>query len=191
MTVLGLACAAFPDPSNRRNARILHEKVLTARQRLLGPDHPDTLAAMNNMAAALLQLGDLEQAREAAANALARRLQLLGPAHPDSLASMNTLGEILLARGDLHAALPLFQDALEGRRRALGPENEDTSISAWNLVVALGLDSRTDQSFAVARNELLWLTSRDARRMGARQRDIARNIAEMAQIFLKESAGGS
>jgi tetratricopeptide (TPR) repeat protein len=191
MTVLGLTCAAFPDQSNRRNARILHEKVLRARERLLGPEHPDTLAAMNNMAEALLQVGDLEQAREVASNALTLRLKRLGPAHPDSLASMNTLGEILLARGDLRGALPLFQDALEGRRRALGPENEDTSIAAWNLVVALGLDSRADQSFAVARNELLWLTSRDALRMGARQRDIARNVAEMAQIFLTGSAGGS
>jgi hypothetical protein len=54
-----------------------------------------------------------------------------------------------------------------------------------------GLDFRPDQSFAVARNDLLWLTSRDALRLGARQREIARNVAEMAQMFLKGSAGGS
>jgi hypothetical protein len=84
------------------------EKVLNARQRLLGPERPDTLAAMNNPVVALLRAGDLKQAREIAANALALCRQLLGPAHPDNLASMNTLGEILPTRGDLYGALPLF-----------------------------------------------------------------------------------
>jgi tetratricopeptide (TPR) repeat protein len=190
MTVLGLVSSAFPDRNNRGNACILHEKVWNARERLLGPEHPDTLAAMNNLAAALLTAGDLARAHEIAGKAVALHLRHLGAEHPYTLALTNTVGELLLASGDLPGALPLFQEASEGRRRALGLGNEDTSISAWNLVVVLGLLHRDEESFAVARNELLWLTSRDPRRLGARQQQIARDVAEMVRLFLPGPQGG-
>jgi hypothetical protein len=40
-------------------ARELHEQVLTAPQRLLGDDHPDTLVSQNNLARTLYGQGDL------------------------------------------------------------------------------------------------------------------------------------
>jgi hypothetical protein len=39
-------------------ALTLHEQTLAARQRVLGPDHPDTLASTNNLAAVRRELGE-------------------------------------------------------------------------------------------------------------------------------------
>ena len=38
-------------------AEQLHRKVLKARQRVLGPEHPDTLASQNNLATVLQAQG--------------------------------------------------------------------------------------------------------------------------------------
>jgi Tetratricopeptide repeat len=41
-----------------RGALKLHEQTLAARQRILGPDHPDTLASTNSLAAVRRELGE-------------------------------------------------------------------------------------------------------------------------------------
>jgi hypothetical protein len=41
-----------------RGALELHKQTLAARQRVLGPDHPDTLASTNNLAAVRRQLAE-------------------------------------------------------------------------------------------------------------------------------------
>jgi hypothetical protein len=38
--------------STEREAITLHEQTLAARERVLGPDHPDTLTSRNNLALA-------------------------------------------------------------------------------------------------------------------------------------------
>jgi hypothetical protein len=42
-----------------QGARELHEQTMTARRRVLGNDHPDTLTSMNNLAAVRRELGEL------------------------------------------------------------------------------------------------------------------------------------
>ena len=62
------------------------EGGLAAAQRVLGADHPDTLAAMNNLAATLSDQGELDRAQELQEQVLAARRRLLGPDHPTTLA---------------------------------------------------------------------------------------------------------
>ncbi|GAA3071330.1 hypothetical protein GCM10010448_62680 [Streptomyces glomeratus] len=45
-------------------ARTLGEDTLTRRRRVLGEDHPDTLATASNLAIDLAALGQLDAARE-------------------------------------------------------------------------------------------------------------------------------
>jgi hypothetical protein len=44
-------------------ARRLHEEVLGRQRKVLGDDHPDTLASMNNLAIVVADLGKREEAR--------------------------------------------------------------------------------------------------------------------------------
>ena len=104
-----------------RPAEQANRQALEARRRLLGPEHPDTLSSMNNLAEALRALGDAAGAAELHRQVLEARRRLLGPEHPDTLSSMNNLAGTLQALGDAAGAADLLRQVLEGRRRLLGP----------------------------------------------------------------------
>ena len=72
-------------------ARPLYERALAIREKVLGPDHPDTAASLNNLACLLQDQGDLAGARPLFERALAIREKVLGPEHPDTATSLNNL----------------------------------------------------------------------------------------------------
>lgn len=59
---------------------------LTTDNRLLGPEHPDTLGSRDRLAGVLLELGDYRQAVELHRESLHIRERTLGADHPDTLA---------------------------------------------------------------------------------------------------------
>jgi Tetratricopeptide repeat len=72
-----------------QRAAQLHEQTLTIRERVLGPEHPDTLGSRNNLANALDGLGDYQRAAQLHEQTLTIRERVLGPEHPDTLKSRN------------------------------------------------------------------------------------------------------
>ena len=60
---------------------------------MLGPDHPDTLASRNNLAAAYQAAGRAAVAILLFEQALAAFERVLGPDHPDTLRSRNNLAD--------------------------------------------------------------------------------------------------
>jgi len=77
----------------------LHEQTLAARERVLGPDHPDTLQSRNNLANAYWAAGRLDEAISLHEQTLAARERVLGPDHPDTLQSRNNLANAYQAAG--------------------------------------------------------------------------------------------
>jgi hypothetical protein len=63
----------------------LQHRVLDARERSLGPEHPDTLTARTNLAAWTGKAGDAAGARDQYATLLPIEERVLGAEHPDSL----------------------------------------------------------------------------------------------------------
>jgi plasmid stability protein len=59
--------------------------VLTAKLRVLGPDHPDTLATRHQIAREMAALGDHTGAEAECRDVLTAKLRVLGPDHPDTL----------------------------------------------------------------------------------------------------------
>ena len=45
------------------HARTLHERALSIRETVLGPDHPETATSLSNLATVLRMLGDLDTSR--------------------------------------------------------------------------------------------------------------------------------
>ena len=79
--------------------------MLDVRKRILGPEHPDTLTSMNNVAITLRALGDLQAARKLHEQVLDVRKRILGPEHPKTSISawnlffaLEELGEAARAR---------------------------------------------------------------------------------------------
>jgi tetratricopeptide (TPR) repeat protein len=120
-----------------RPAKEVFHQVVDAHQRLLGPEHPDTLISMNNLASALWALGDAAGAADLSRQVLEARRRLLGPEHPNTLQSMNNLATTLRALGDAAGAAELHGQVLDASRRLLGPEHPDTLNSMNNLATTL------------------------------------------------------
>jgi Tetratricopeptide repeat/TIR domain len=127
----------FAAQGDLAGARALKEKVVTARRRILGPEHPDTVSAAGNLAATLAAQGDLAGARAIQDEVLTARRRILGPEHPDTLKAANNLAATLLAQGDLAGARAIQDEILTAFRRILGPEHPDTHSAAGNLAATL------------------------------------------------------
>ncbi|RDK41730.1 hypothetical protein M752DRAFT_319773 [Aspergillus phoenicis ATCC 13157] len=63
----------------------------SGRAGMLGPEYPDTLASMANLASIYWNQGRLKEAEELEVQVLELRKRVLGPEHPDTLASMANL----------------------------------------------------------------------------------------------------
>ncbi len=95
------------------------EAVAADSARMLGPEHPDTLASRNNRAIACQEVGWAAEAIALFEQTLAGRV--LGPGHPDTLASRNNLGHAYQEAGRVPEAIALFEQALAAGTRVLGP----------------------------------------------------------------------
>ncbi len=118
-------------------ARSAQELTLDVRRRVVGPEHPDTLNSMNNLAETLRAQGDLMGARTLHEQVLDVCRRVLGPEHPDTLSSMGNLAETLLAQGYLAGARTLHEQVLDARQRILGAEHPSTLTSMNNLAMTL------------------------------------------------------
>ena len=112
------------------------EAVAADSARLLGPDHPDTLASWNNLAIACQEVGRKAEAVRLHERALAGRERVLGPDHPDTLASRNNLATAYQQMGWAAEAISSFRRALAGREQVLGPVHPDTLASRNGLAAA-------------------------------------------------------
>jgi serine/threonine protein kinase/tetratricopeptide (TPR) repeat protein len=109
-------------------------RALYARRR--GPDHPDTLTSMSNLAVSYAALGRHADALKLGEETLALRRAKLGPDHSDTLASMNNLANNYQAVGRHADALKLCKETLALRKAKLGPDDPDTLTGMHNLAVS-------------------------------------------------------
>ena len=112
------------------------EPLTADLERLLGPDHPDTLNSRNSLAAAYLAAGRVADAIPLFEQTLAARERLLGPDHSDTLTSRNNLANAYQDAGRADEAIPLFELDLAARERLLGVGHPRTLSSRSNLAAA-------------------------------------------------------
>ena len=68
-------------------------------ERVLGPDHPDTLKSRSNLANDYQEAGRVDEAIALNEQTLADRKRVLGPDHPDTLKSRSNLASAYRAAG--------------------------------------------------------------------------------------------
>jgi tetratricopeptide (TPR) repeat protein len=93
-------------------ARAYYEQALAIRERVLGPDHPDTAESINGLGTLLQGQGDYRQAQMYLERALVINEQVLGPSHPTTAQSLRNLGVLLQDQANPVAARPLLERAL-------------------------------------------------------------------------------
>src|SRR6266545_2459943 len=111
------------------------------RERELGAEHPDTLAARGELAEVLAERGSFEEAEGEYRAVLDAQLRLLDAEHPDTLITRGKLAEVLLRRAsrvpteaDIRDEAELeYRIVLDARMRALGGEHLDTVTTRESL----------------------------------------------------------
>ena len=114
-------------------ARNLQRKVVEARERVPGPEHPRTLDARSNLARWTGEAGDPAAARDLFAALLPVDERVLGPEHPDTLDARSNLARWTGEAGDRAAARDLFAALLPVDERVFGPEHPYTLTTRGNL----------------------------------------------------------
>jgi tetratricopeptide (TPR) repeat protein len=105
----------------------LEEPLLRLRKSKLGPDHPDTIQSMHNLAVFYAEAGRRKEALKLSEEVLQLSKSKLGPDHPDTIQSMHNLSVFYAEAGRRKEALKLSEEVVQLRKSKLGPDHPDTS----------------------------------------------------------------
>ena len=114
-------------------------------ERVLGADHPSTLAARFNLAYAYESAGRLGEAIPLYEQVLAGYERVLGADHRDTLISRNNLAYAYESAGRLDEAIPLYEQVLARQEWVLGA-GPDTLASRFSLACAYESAGRLEQA---------------------------------------------
>ena len=101
-------------------AEPLFQRALDIRERVLGPEHPDTATSLNNLASLYRNQGKYEQAEPLYQRALAIRERVLGPITPTRPPASTIWQYSTRNQGKYEQAEPLYQRALAIREQVSG-----------------------------------------------------------------------
>ena len=125
------------------------ERSIDLRRRMLGPEHPDTLTSMQNLAMIYRDQGKYPQAEALNSQILEIRRRVLGLEHSDTLKSMGNLAVVYEDEGKYAQAEAHDNQTLEIRRRVLGPDDSDTLASMGNLAIVYDREGKYAQAEAL------------------------------------------
>ena len=136
------------DQGHYSEAETILRDIVSIREEVLGPEHPDTLASRNILANALRGEGKYAEAEAEHRAVLKLREKVLGPEHPDTLGSRNNLANALDSEGKYAEAEAENRALLKLAEKVLGPEHPDTLGSRNNLANALDNEGKYDEAEA-------------------------------------------
>src|SRR6266571_5066663 len=116
-------------------AEPLLQRALTIREKLLGSDHADVPAILNNLAVIYRDQGKHTRAEMFFQRALAMRKKLLGPDHPGVATVLNNLAMLYRMQRKYEQAEPLYQQALAIDEQVPGPVRPDLATTLNNLAL--------------------------------------------------------
>ena len=94
--------------------------AMMAREKVLRPEHSDTLISVSNLGSVLERQRKYEEAEAMHRRSLKGREKVLGPEHPYTLISVSNLRSVLLRQGKYEEAEELGVKAMETREDACG-----------------------------------------------------------------------
>jgi serine/threonine protein kinase len=117
--------------------------------RLLGPDHPKTLASIEHLAIAYLNAGRTAEAIALLEETVQRMEASPGPDHPNTLPFRFRLAIAYMNAGRIDDAVKLHRATLKLRESTLGPDDPLTLLSRKSLADALLSDGRLVEAIAI------------------------------------------
>ncbi len=157
----------------------LLEKVRDYYRTTSGPEHPDTLMAMHNLARAYNDADRRDEALKLQEEVLTLRRKVLGPEHLDTLKAMNNLAISYETAGRREDALKLREEVLPLSRKANGPEHHFTFLAMTNLSASYSDTGRPAEAIKMM-EEMLPL---ERKILGAEHPDTLRAMGNLATYY--------
>ena len=160
-------------------ARAVLERALAIREKVRGPEHPDTAESLANLAHLFLVQGDLAGGRALIERALAICEKVRGPEHPETALCLNSLAIVLQEQSDFSGARPLYERALAISEKVHGPEHTDTVQCIANLAQLL----KAQGDLAGARLLCERALAIREKALGPEHPDTAKSLVVLAQLL--------
>lgn len=163
-----------------QEAFILSRRILDRYRKQYGVRDERVAGILNNLAAQLYDMGQVEEAKSTLTEALSIRDELKLPRDHDYAAALSNLGNIFLVEGDYTEAERLHREALK-IVNALGDGYDATRFAARNsLAESIRLQGRKEEA-----EDLLISNYEDTiDRLGAEHPDVARALNFLAKAQL-------
>jgi CHAT domain-containing protein/tetratricopeptide (TPR) repeat protein len=114
-------------------AEELFRRVVTMKERLVGPTHPSLVGPLGNLAVILYRRRNYQDAEPVFARALAIQEKATGPNHPEVGRIVNNMGLMAWQQKDYSSATELFRRSLEIQEHFYGPESREVAGALGNL----------------------------------------------------------
>ncbi|MFJ7592325.1 tetratricopeptide repeat protein [Streptomyces sp. NPDC097617] len=114
---------------------VLMDHIAAETERVLGPEHPDTLTARGNLAGAYGQAGRIDDAITSETQNVKDLERVLGPEHPDTLTARANLAASYQRAGRVAEAVVLLAQVVSDRQRVLGPRHPATVSAQGGLEI--------------------------------------------------------
>jgi tetratricopeptide (TPR) repeat protein len=98
----------------------------------LGPDHIETLKAVNNLGRLYANQGKVDEAEKMYQRALQGKEKALGLDHPLTLYTVNNLGDLYISQGKLDDAEKMYQWALKSDEKTWNLEYTSPATIAFS-----------------------------------------------------------
>jgi len=128
--------------------------ITAASERVLGPDHPDTVMAAGLLADAYIAAGQAPEAVPWLEWVLEFRIRTLGQVHVDTIAARRNLGHALVAAGRFRDAAAVLERAAGDYERVSGADHLDTIGAREDLAGALSATAQLADAISLYRRTL-------------------------------------
>ncbi len=145
---------SYADLGLYSRAQPLVERTLEIQQRILGPEHRDTLSSTRLLATILRISQRYDDSEKLIRQTLATERRVLGPEDPETLSSMNALVATLGGEGRFSEQEELERETLAIQQRVLGPEHPATLVSMDTLADALTNEGLYEEAEKLQREAL-------------------------------------
>jgi len=137
-----------------QNAEATDSGVLDRSRRVLGPEYPLTLNALEHLGEDYRLEGKYPDAEKVDVETLALRQRILGPDHSETFVAMNNLAGVYLLQGKYSQAEPMYRKVVEHELAAMGPDSPETLTPMHNLASTIYSEGRYAEAEAIEKDVL-------------------------------------
>lgn len=128
--------------------------ALENRHEALGPEHPDTLRTMRELATVFKEQGRHVESEAMLRKTLAAQRRVLGENHKDTFVTITVLAAVCEAQDQPVTSEQLFSDLWKLQKKVLGPDHMETLGTLGNYAAFLTRQNRPEEALELQKEEL-------------------------------------